>query len=119
MVMVKRDAVGQRDRALREPADADLGALQVDEDADRVSAVVAGRAHVAVDRLVVGVGAVREVEPGDVHAGVDELRAAVSGERDGRAQGADDLGAAHDTDSSWRRRHGVTRPARAGSRLTP
>ena len=36
--MVKRVAGGQLDRAVGEPAEADLGALQVDQDADRVAA---------------------------------------------------------------------------------
>ena len=40
-----------------------------------------GRAHVAVDLLVVGVAAVAEVQPGHVHAGVDERADALRARR--------------------------------------
>ena len=47
-----------------------------------------------VDLLVVGVLTVREVEPCDVHAGVDEgSHLSLAG--GGWAEGADDLGATH------------------------
>ena len=110
-------AVLEPDRAVGEPAGADLGTLQVDQDADGVTGLLAGRAHVPVDGLVVGVGAVREVEPGDVHACGDQLAKALR-RGDGRAQGADDLGAAHGRDSRARSPTRVTRPTRAGSRAS-
>ena len=60
-------------RALLEAAQPDLGALQVDEDAHAVAGLVGSLAHPAVDLLVLGVAAVAEVEPGDVHPGVHQL----------------------------------------------
>ena len=72
----------------------DLGALQVDEHGDPALGLVGRPADPEVDLLVVGVLAVREVQAGDVHAGLDEgadLRLAGHG----WPQGADDLGAAH------------------------
>lgn len=65
-------AGAQRDRTAGEATGADLGALEVDEDADGSAGRVAGGADVAVDLLVHGVVTVGEVEAGDVHAGVDE-----------------------------------------------
>ena len=56
--------------------------------------VVGGLPHQPVDLLVVGVAAVAEVEPGDVHAGVDELADPLRG-RGRRAEGADDLCSTH------------------------
>jgi hypothetical protein len=47
-----------------------------------------------VDALVVGVVAVAEVQPGDVHAGTDEFPQVLGG-AGGGTQGADDLGATH------------------------
>lgn len=58
--------------AFAEAAEADLRALKVGEDADAASGFVGGFAHVAVALFVFGVGAVAEVEAGDVHSGVDE-----------------------------------------------
>ena len=55
-------------------AEPDLGALQVGEDGDRVPGAVGGLAHHPVGLLVVGVRAVAEVQPGDVHPGLDEAR---------------------------------------------
>ena len=60
-------------RALLEAAQPDLGALQVDEDAHPVAGLVGSLAHPAVDLLVLGVAAVAEIEPGDVHPGVHQL----------------------------------------------
>ena len=56
-------------------------------------------AHQPVVALVVLVAAVAHVEPGDVHAGVDELADPLRG-ADGRAEGADDLGSTHDLNPS-------------------
>ncbi len=84
----------QRDGSLGEAAGADLGALQVDEDADGAAGGVAGGPHVLADLLVHGVVAVREVEAGDVHAGEHEGVQLLGGGGLG-ADGADDLGAAH------------------------
>src|SRR5918995_463732 len=82
------------DRALLEAGGADLRTLQVDEDADRPPRRVARRADVLVHPLVVGVVAVAEVQPGDVHARAHEL-AEVLGGRRGGAEGADDLRVTH------------------------
>ena len=60
------------DLRVGEPAEADLRALQVGEDADGPSGGLGGLPHQAVRALVVGVAAVAEVQPGDVHTGVDE-----------------------------------------------
>ncbi len=81
-------------RAVGEVLQPDLGALEVGEDADAVPALVGGLADQPVGDLVVGVAAVAHVQPGDVHPGVDELAQPLRG-RDGRAEGADDLGFAH------------------------
>ncbi len=80
--------------AFGEAAEADLRALKVGEDADAAAGFVGGFAHVLVALLVVGVAAVAEVEPGDVHSGVDECLYLVV-RVGGRAQGADDLRSAH------------------------
>ena len=50
-------AVDQRDRAVSESTGADLGTLKVDQNADRPARLVAGRAHLGIDRFVVGVAA--------------------------------------------------------------
>ena len=76
-----------------ELAGADLGALQVGEDADGL-ALFAGDGADHLDELgLLGVGAVGEVEAGDVEAGADEL-AEELGRAAGGAEGGDDLGAA-------------------------
>jgi hypothetical protein len=79
-----------RSGAGREAAEADLRALQVGEDADGVSLGVRGVADHVVDPLVVLAVAVAEVQPGDVHARLDELAYPVGG-GGGRTQRADDL----------------------------
>jgi hypothetical protein len=62
------------DRAVGEPAEAHLRALQVGEQADRAAGPLGRRPH-PLDRLLVfGVGAVAEVEPGHVHARLDQRR---------------------------------------------
>ena len=87
-------ALLELDRAVGEPLEPDLRALEVGEDPDAVPALVGGLAHEPVVVLVVGVAAVAHVEPGDVHAGVDEL-ADLLGSPDRWAEGADDLGSTH------------------------
>ena len=84
----------EHDRAVGEGAEADLGALQVDEDADAAAHLVGSGTHPLVDPLVVGVRPVREVHAGDVHARLDEGADALLA-RDSGPEGADDLGAAH------------------------
>ena len=56
--------------------------------------LVGGLADHLVDALVVGVGAVAEVEPGDVHAGVDQRADLLGGSTRG-TEGADDLCSTH------------------------
>jgi hypothetical protein len=90
------------DRARREPPEADLGALQVGEDADRAPLGVGRVPDHVVDLLVVLARAVAEVQPRDVHACLHELPDAVRG-RGGRTDGADDLCAsAHTAEHSAR-----------------
>lgn len=55
-----------------EAAQADLRALKVCEDADAAAGFVGGLADASVSLLVFGVGAVAEVEAGDVHSGFDQ-----------------------------------------------
>ena len=75
-----------------EPAEPDLRALQIGEDADRPAGDVGCGAHAVVGRLVVGVVAVAEVQARDVHAGLDQCPDHLVGVG-GRAEGADDLSA--------------------------
>src|ERR1022692_1115319 len=80
----------QLDRARGKGAKADLGPLQIDQDADSASGRLRGGPHRLVRRQVVSLGAVAHVEPGHVQAGRDELgdlRPAAGGGPDG----ADDL----------------------------
>jgi hypothetical protein len=86
-------AGGPDDRPGREGAEADLRTLQVDQDADPAAGLVRGLADPAVGLLVLGVRAVAEVQPGDVHARVDEAADPFVG-AGSRAKGADDLRAA-------------------------
>ena len=88
--------VGPEGRAVGEPAEADLGALQVGEDADGASGHVGGGAYPLVVGLVIGVVAVAEVQPCDVHPGLDQgPDGLVAG--GGRAERTDDLSASiHD-----------------------
>lgn len=55
-----------------EAAESDLRALKVGEDADAAAGLVGGLAYALVALLVFGVGAVAEVEAGDVHSGFDQ-----------------------------------------------
>ena len=82
-VAVAERAVGVEDEVLArleqhlaagELADADLRALQVGHDADGAAAALASRSRSGVDALAVVVGgAVGEVEPHHIDAGVDQL----------------------------------------------
>ena len=79
-----------------EPPEPDLGALQIGQDADRTPGHVRCGSHPLVVGLVIGELTVAEVEPRDIHAGLDQCPDYVvfTG---GRAQGADDLSASsHD-----------------------
>ena len=79
-----------------EPAEPDLGALQIGEDADGASGRVRCGADTLVVGFVIGVVAVAEVEPRDVHSGLDQCPEDVVS-RSGRTKGADDLSASiHD-----------------------
>jgi hypothetical protein len=80
--------------SVAELAEADLGALQVDEDGDGAAGVVRGLAHVGEADFVLGVGAVAQVHAGDVDAGIDD-RADHLIRFGGGAQGGDDLRASH------------------------
>ena len=85
----------QLDRpAARELARADLGPAQVLQDGDRPLLPLRDLAHRLQDRQVVGVLAVREVEPDDVGAGVDQALED-GGLARGGADGGNDLGAPH------------------------
>ena len=88
--------VGPEGRAILEPAEADLGALQVGQDADGVSGQVGGGAYALVTGLVIGVVAVAEVQPCHVHPGLHQgPEGLVAG--GGRAKRTDDLSASiHD-----------------------
>ena len=96
------------DRAVGEPAEPDLGALQVGQHGDVAPGQLGGPAHLAEAPAVLLVLAVAEVEPGDVHARVDEGAQPLEAVG-GRTQGADDLRAAcHMTSVSAADGRGVT-----------
>ena len=76
-----------------ELAGADLGALQVGEDADGLALFLRDGADHLDELGLLGVAAVREVEAGHVEAGADEI-AEDGGGATGGAEGRDDLGAA-------------------------
>ena len=61
------------DGAVGEGADADLGALEVGEDADGALFVLGCLPEVGDAGVVVVVGSVAEVDAGDVQSGLDEL----------------------------------------------
>ena len=96
LAVVDRDphglAVGPVRGTGGEPSEADLRALQVGEDADGAPGHVGGGADALVVGFVVGVVAVAEVEPRDVHSGLDQRPdGLVSG--GGRPERTDDLSA--------------------------
>ena len=86
-------AVGPHRLGLGEPAEPDLGSLQICENADGAAGGVGRRPHSPVGRFMIGVLAVAEVQSRHVHPGLDQgcdhlIRAGR------RAEGADDLAAA-------------------------
>src|SRR5690606_21813788 len=78
------------DGSFSEGAEADLGALEVGEDADAASAGLGCGADVGVVGAVVVVGTVAEVQSRYVQSGVDELAEDLRARR-GRSEGRDDL----------------------------
>ena len=80
-------------RPVAEPAEPDLRALQVGQDGQRLVRGLRGGPQPVVDHLVVGVVAVTEVHPGDVHAGIQQGGDALLGRRRG-SHGANDFCAA-------------------------
>ena len=75
-----------------EPSEPDLGTLQVGEDAHRMPGHIGGRADAFVGGFVIGVVTVAEVQPRDIHAGLDQCLDGLVGGC-GRAEGTDDLSA--------------------------
>ncbi len=75
-----------------EQAGADLGALGVQEDADGLADLLGATTHALDTALVLLVGAVGEVEAGDVHACLEHLANGLVVVT-GRAHGANDFGA--------------------------
>src|ERR1035437_4524787 len=94
-------AVDQRHRTVGETAGANLGALPVDHYAHCPARFLAGLTDLGKGRLVLFVAAVGPVDPGDVHARINE-RPYPPWDGCCRAKGADDLRAAHDHDSIGR-----------------
>ena len=92
VVMTKRPPGEEGDGAAGEAPDADLGAGHVGHDRDRAAEVLAGGVSEGAQAAVVGVGAVGEVDPGDVHPGQDQL-ADPLGRAGGGAEGGGDVGA--------------------------
>lgn len=80
--------------AFAEAAEADLRSLKVGEDADASAGFFGGFAYAPVALLVVGVGAVAEVEASYVHSGLDQCLDLVV-RVGGGPQGADDFRSAH------------------------
>ncbi|SKV53219.1 Uncharacterised protein [Mycobacteroides abscessus subsp. massiliense] len=79
-----------------EPAQPDLGTLQVREHADRAPGLVGCLTHPAIVLLMVGVLAVAEVESRDVHPGFDKLTYKLGG-TGRRTKGTNNLSASrHD-----------------------
>ena len=84
-------AAGQQGHPAEQAADAELGPLQVGQDADGPPGGVGGGPHMGIGVGVLVVVAVGEVEPGDVHPGADEGGDALR-RGGGRPDRADDLG---------------------------
>ena len=103
--------------AVGEPADADLRALQVDEDGDGAAVALGGPADVVVPHLVLGVVAVAEVQPGDVHARPRPARPSLRG-LGGGPEGADDLRSSHAATLADPRARPVLRPTPGCPTLT-
>jgi len=68
--------------------------LQVDQDPDPAAAGIAGLAHGQVGLAVHIVGAVGQVQPGDIHPGIHQFPDLL-GRGNRRAQRGHDLGSAH------------------------
>src|SRR5690606_37545588 len=81
------------DLVFLETADAYLRPLQIDQYADRASRFARERTHHLHPLLMLARGAVRKIEPHDIHAGIDHVG---DGRRITRcgAKGGDDLGTA-------------------------
>ena len=90
------DALAGRplDRAVGEAAEPDLRALQVGQHGDVAAGGLGRPANLVEAAAVLGVLAVAEVQPGDVHAGLDERAGSLGVSVDGPKR-ADDLGATH------------------------
>lgn len=84
----------QLDRTLGEGLKADLRALEVGEDTDGPAGLLGGGPDPVVAALVLGVGAVAEVEAGHVHAGLDQRHEHFVGVDRG-AESTDDFRTAH------------------------
>lgn len=77
-----------------EASQADLRTLKVGQDADAAARLVGRFANALIALLVLGVGAVAEVEAGDVHSGLDQCLDLVV-RVGGGPKSADDLCSAH------------------------
>jgi hypothetical protein len=84
-------ASDQRNRAGFERADAQLGTLQVGKDRDRPSDLFFDRANRFNARGVILVGAVAEIQPKDINAGLNQ-RGDLVACRAGRTQRRDNFG---------------------------
>src|SRR5947208_13782119 len=71
-VEAERRAGLEVDMALGEPADAELGALEVDQDADRPVIFLLQPADDVEALAMIGVAAMAEIEPEDVGAGLEQ-----------------------------------------------
>jgi hypothetical protein len=89
----ERLAFDQLHRAVPEGADAQLRTLEVEEHADRLAEVAFDGADQVEPLLVIGMGAVAEVEPEHVGAGAHQ-RLDGAAVRARRPEGRDDLGVA-------------------------
>ena len=79
---------------LLEPATTNLGALEINQDCYVAPCLLAGLAHVVVDLEMVLGGAVRTVQPGDIHTRLNELGEVLQGLRS-RSDSVHNLGFAH------------------------
>ena len=96
-------AEAEADGAFREPAEPDLGALEVGEHADATTELGGGLPHPVVNLLVQLVAAMAEVETGHVHSRDDEFAEAF-GRGGGGAKSADDFRAtSHGSHPNWYR----------------
>ena len=96
-------------------AQADLGALQVDEDRHGIPRGCGGVPHASNDVLLVLSASMGPVDAGDIHAGVHQ-RLHILRRIGGRPQGAYDLCSAHESSLHVPRRGLGPAPAEFGSR---